>query len=357
MDHADVVPYLWPELLEKYPRPRDAGRVILQYLYIFGIMEPAIELIDRSLASNDWSEKFNLADKLAALLAQIEPSGMMRSPIICFFVTYSVTILLNFLDNCETSIYQRSKFLIESLSKRSLAAICSCFEFQFRNVTCDRVIVLQTIEKLNRIRPNCSVANWSFYTQAFNIISIDALVDSRELNLTYCLKAEDISKQSSSSNNHYATAKEYRSSTDGMTANSTSLAKKLNPSLVYNQKEQDKENIVQLMASVCNFMIEDTELDTSSKNWIMIARQIHVFFNFKPNMSSFSSKMTPQDLRQLVIFPTFLIHLPKILDKSIPVSKYFMQFILNLLIFCPAVARIDLNQGSVITDVKVFLLL
>ena len=42
-------------------------------------MEPAVELIDRSLASNDWSEKFNLADKLAALLAQIEPSGMMRS--------------------------------------------------------------------------------------------------------------------------------------------------------------------------------------------------------------------------------------------------------------------------------------
>ena len=131
----------------------------------------------------------------------------LLSPIICFFVTYSVTILLNFLDDCETSIHQRSKFLIESLSKRSLAAICSCFEFQFRNVTCDRVIVLQTIERLNRIRPNCSVANWSFYTQAFNIISIDALVDSRELNLSYCLKAEDISKQSSSNNNHYATAK------------------------------------------------------------------------------------------------------------------------------------------------------
>ena len=120
VDHTDVIPFLWPELLEKYPRSRDAGRVILQYIYIFGIMDPAVQLIDQNLASSDWCDVFNLADKLAALLGQIEPSGMMRSPIVCFFVTYSVSILIKFMDDSETSIYQRSKFLLESLSKRSL---------------------------------------------------------------------------------------------------------------------------------------------------------------------------------------------------------------------------------------------
>ena len=99
------------------------------------------------------------------------------------------------------------------------------------------------------------------------------------------------------------------------------------------------------MVSVCTFMIEDVTLDTSSKNWILIARQINNFFGFMQNLGSFSPAMTPDDLRQLIIFPTFLIHLPKILDNAIPVSKYFMQLILNLLIFCPAVARIDMNQG------------
>ena len=36
-----------------------------------------------------------------------------------------------------------------------------------------------------------------------------------------------------------------------------------------------------------------------------------------PNMGSFSPNMSPEDLRNLVIFPTFMIHLPKILDKAV----------------------------------------
>ena len=164
---------------------------------------------------------------------------MMRSSIICFFITYCVTILIRFMDDSETSIYQRSKFLLESLSKRSLAAICSCFEFQFRNVTGDRVIVLQTIEKLHRIRPDCSIANWSFYTQAFNIISIDAYV-SKELCIPYCLKTKNVSKQTNSNNTHFSIAMEYRLSSNGMTANSTSLMAKMDKDFVFEREKQDK---------------------------------------------------------------------------------------------------------------------
>ena len=99
-----------------------------------------------------------------------------------------------------------------------------------------------------------------------------------------------------------------------------------------------------------------------------------------PNMGSFSPNMSPEDLRNLVIFPTFMIHLPKILDKAVQgifmtsfdliqrlidyftsieswilkVSKYFMQLILNLLIFCPANGRIDMSQIPTYSLVWVF---
>lgn len=46
-------------------------------------------------------------------------------------------------------------------------------------------------------------------------------------------------------------------------------------------------------------------------------KKVNVFFGFMPNMGSFSPNMSPEDLRNLVIFPTFMIHLPKILDKAI----------------------------------------
>ena len=41
-------------------------------------------------------------------------------------------------------------------------------EFQFRNVTGDRTNVLDVIERLHKIRPDCKVANWSFYTQGLD---------------------------------------------------------------------------------------------------------------------------------------------------------------------------------------------
>ena len=76
--------------------------------------------------------------------------------------------------------------------------------------------MLQTIEKLHRIRTNGPIASWSFYTQAFNTISIDAYV-SKELNIPYCLKTKNVSKQTSSNNTHFAIAMEYRASPNGMT--------------------------------------------------------------------------------------------------------------------------------------------
>ena len=90
VDHTDVIPFLWPELLEKYPRSRDAGRVILQYMYIFGIMDSAVELIDRNLASTEWCDKFNLAGKLAALLGQID-LGIFQVIFFKFFMSSSKT--------------------------------------------------------------------------------------------------------------------------------------------------------------------------------------------------------------------------------------------------------------------------
>ena len=68
VDHTDVIPFLWPELLEKYPRSRDSARVILQYMYVFSVMDSAVELIDAKREADDWCEKFNLVDQLAALL-------------------------------------------------------------------------------------------------------------------------------------------------------------------------------------------------------------------------------------------------------------------------------------------------
>ena len=166
------------------------------------------------------------------------------------------------------------------------------------------MLVLQTIEKLHRIRPDGSIANWSFYTQAFNIISIDAYV-SKELNIPYCLKTKNVSKQTSSNNTHFSIAMEYRASPTGMTSSSSSLAMKLNSDFVFDREKQDKENLVQLMVSVCTFMIEDVTLDTSSKNWVLIARQINNVFGFMQNLGSFSPAMTPSDLRRLVISQHF----------------------------------------------------
>ena len=343
VDHSLVIPLLWPELLQDYPRSRDAAKIILQYLNTFSIMDTLLVLIDEKFNSNDWGQKFELVDQLQSILGQLEPSGMMRSPVVCFIVTYSVIIIIKCLDDSETALCQRSKYLLDSLSMRSVAAIGSCLEFQYRNVTADRVLVLKTIERLNKIRPDCKVANWSFYLQAFNIAAIDALV-CNELGTTFCLNSTKIKANINSNNTHYMIAQEYRSRKSGKTASSTSLIEKFDPHFEFNQQEQDKKNTVQLIASICTYMTEDSSLDTGSKNWVLFARQVNLFFEFMPNMGSFSPNMNPADLRKLIIFPTFLFHLPNILDKAIPVAKYFMQLILNMLIFSASKERPDLAQ-------------
>lgn len=83
-------------------------------------------------------------------------------------------------------------------------------------------------------------------------------------------------------------------------------------------------------------MIEDTGNDINTKTWILFTKQVHILFAFMPNMGSFSPDMSPKNLRESIIFSPFLLHLPQLLDKSINISKNFMQLILNLLIFCPA---------------------
>ena len=111
-----MIPSLWPELLESTGRSKNAARVIFQYLNIFSERELIEELIDAGYNSTDWKDHFNLADTLSSLLQQIEPSGrrrcslkrldtttrlksgMMRNPTICFIVTYSVMIIIRFLD-------------------------------------------------------------------------------------------------------------------------------------------------------------------------------------------------------------------------------------------------------------------
>ena len=61
-------------------------------------------------------------------------------------------------------------------------------------------------------------------------------------------------------------------------------------------------------------------------------------------MGSFAPDISPQNLRESIIFSPFLLHLPQLLDKSIPIAKSFMQLILNLLIFCPANERPDVSN-------------
>jgi len=151
VDHSLVIPLLWPELLEDHPRSRDAAKIILQYLNTFSIMDTLLALIDEKFSGNDWGNKFELVDQLQSIIGQLEPSGMMRSPVVCFIVTYSVIIIIKCLDNSETALCQRSNYLLDSLSMRSVAAIGSCLEFQYRNVTGDRVLVLKTIERLNKV--------------------------------------------------------------------------------------------------------------------------------------------------------------------------------------------------------------
>ena len=96
VDHHQVIPSLWPELLESTGRgpqtiramhsklvrrplskgrSKNAARVIFQYLNIFSERELIEELIDTGYHSTDWKDHFNLADTLSSLLQQIEPSG------------------------------------------------------------------------------------------------------------------------------------------------------------------------------------------------------------------------------------------------------------------------------------------
>jgi len=157
VDHSHVIPYLWAELGESDCRARNASKVILQYLYHFSTSNQIISLIDTNVSSRNWKHKFALADKLAALLMQVEPSGMMRSSVVCYVVSYSICLLINLLEESEPALIRRTKYLIDGLSKRSLAAICSCFEFQFRNIISDRVIILRKISKLHQLRPDGKV--------------------------------------------------------------------------------------------------------------------------------------------------------------------------------------------------------
>ena len=99
--------------------------------------------------------------------------------VVCYVVSYCTCLLLNFLDESEPALTRRTEYLIECLSKRSLAAICSCFEFQFRNVIPDRVIILRQISRLHQLRKDGKVLSWSFFTQAFNIITVDKGGDTR----------------------------------------------------------------------------------------------------------------------------------------------------------------------------------
>ena len=78
VDHHEVIPSLWPELLESTGRSKDAARVILQYLNIFSERELIEELIDAAHNSTDWKDNFDLVDTLSSLLQQIEPSSERR---------------------------------------------------------------------------------------------------------------------------------------------------------------------------------------------------------------------------------------------------------------------------------------
>lgn len=258
VDHSHVIPYLWTELGESDCRARNASKVILQYLYHFSTSNQIISLIDSSVASRNWKHKFALADKLAALLMQVEPSGMMRCSVVCYVVSYSICLLISLLDESEPALTRRTKYLIDGLSKRSLAAICSCFEFQFRNIISDRVIILRKISKLHQLRPDGKVLTWSFFTQAFNIITTDALVCA-EIGKPFCLSAKYLLKhnqQISQNNSHYNVARDYRSTNEGASTTVFPLSKKIRPNNNQTVEEMDKEAIVELISRVCVFMVE-----------------------------------------------------------------------------------------------------
>jgi hypothetical protein len=89
---------------------------------------------------------------------------------------------------------------------------------------------------------------------------------------------------------------------------------------------------------------KDQGTECNGKVWMLFIKQINILFAFMPNMGSFAPELSPKDLRDLIIFTPFLMHLPQLLDKSMAISKHFMQVILNMLIFCPASERPDLSS-------------
>ncbi len=57
---------------------------MLSYIYTFRAPEDLIQLVDESYINQPWEKQFDLANRLTSLLEHVEPSAIIRCPVVCY---------------------------------------------------------------------------------------------------------------------------------------------------------------------------------------------------------------------------------------------------------------------------------
>ncbi|CAG5098899.1 Oidioi.mRNA.OKI2018_I69.XSR.g16074.t1.cds [Oikopleura dioica] len=237
--HRDIIRTLWTELGSNDGESKHAAKIMLSYIYIFRAPEEFIQLVDESYLNQPWEKQFDLANKLASLLQHVEPSAIIRCPVVCYAVSYCVFALLDLSSSPVPSLNRRVKFLCDTFSKKSLLAICSCFEFQYRNILRDRCIIFKRIEQLHLLRPDAKLLNWGFFNQSLILFSVEAQV-CKDLGLNFCIPLKLLYPVTSFSNQHYATSMENRQSPNGIPTGCYSIAEKWTSTKALRSKKMTK---------------------------------------------------------------------------------------------------------------------
>ena len=125
---------------------------------------------------------------------------------------------------------------------------------------------------------------------------------------------------------------ENRQSPTGIPLGCYSIADKMDSEPNITIEENDKRTLAEYVGCICRFIIAGDNSDVDTKPFPIFSKHFIVLFGFT-NISQFAPNFSPANLRECVVFPPFLLHLPKMLDSNIELSGHLMSFILNLLLY------------------------
>ena len=82
--HRDIIRTLWIELGSTDGQSKHAAKIMLSYIYTFRAPEELIQIVDESYINQPWEKQFDLANRLTSLLEHVEPSAIIRCPVVCY---------------------------------------------------------------------------------------------------------------------------------------------------------------------------------------------------------------------------------------------------------------------------------